>query len=118
MIKGLRFIIELGERNAASMTVSTFCTGNLQTSVPESSRRLVCDQIRRDETDETWEKRRLSVARTARTLGSDLAGALLFLLPHPLPQQLADVGQGVGFGGERPDRVAEAARLRLPETEA
>lgn len=47
-----------------------------------------------------------------------LAGTLLFFLPHSLSQQLANVGQGVRFGSERPDRVAETADLRFTGTKA
>lgn len=43
-----------------------------------------------------------------------LARTLLFFLPHPLPQLLADVSQRVHFGREGLHRVAEAARLRFP----
>lgn len=43
-----------------------------------------------------------------------LAGALLFFLPHPLPQLLADVGQGVHLGREGLCCLAEADGLRFP----
>lgn len=47
-----------------------------------------------------------------------LAGALLFFLPHPLPQLLADVGQRVHFGREGLYRVAKPAVLGFPAAEA
>lgn len=43
-----------------------------------------------------------------------LATALLFFLPHPLPQLLADVSQGVHFGRKGLHRLAEPDALRFP----
>lgn len=42
-----------------------------------------------------------------------LTGALLFLLPHPLPQLLPDVQQRVLPGGQHLDGVAKPTALRL-----
>ena len=43
-----------------------------------------------------------------------LAGVLLFLLPHPLPQLLADIRKRVHLGGEGLYSAAEPAALCLP----
>lgn len=47
-----------------------------------------------------------------------LARTLLFFLPHPLPQLLTDISQGVLRGGERLYCVAKPVGLRFPAMEA